>query len=264
VDGIDTSRYWEDRLAREYSLDGVGWMGLGRAYNAWMYRVRARVFRRVVRRHVPLPDGARVLDVGSGTGFYLDQWRALGAGPGLEGSDLTETATAQLRQRLPDVTIHQFDAAGDPALAPSGPFDAISGMDVLFHIVDDDGFRRALQTLADRLAPEGRLVWSDNFLRGEEVRAPHQASRTEAAILDALAAAGLQPVTTHPMFVLMNSPVDSRSRLLGLWWSLLTRVAARGDRLGSVAGALLYGPELLLTRLVRRGPSTKIMVCRRA
>ncbi|MGH2840623.1 MAG: class I SAM-dependent methyltransferase [Solirubrobacteraceae bacterium] len=260
---LDTKQYWEDRLTREYSLGGVGWIGLGRAFNRWMYAVRGRVFARVVRAHVPLSPQARVLDVGSGTGFYLEAWRRLGvAAP--EGSDLTERATVALGARWPDLAIHRFDAAGERTSLPPGSYDAISAMDVLFHIVDDAGFARALANLAGLLAPAGRLVFSDNFPALATPSAAHQVSRTEADIRRALAQAGLEPVAMRPMFVLLNTPVDTRSRLLRLWWSLLTRTATRGEALGFAAGAALYPLEVALTRVVRRGPSTKIMVCRRA
>lgn len=260
---LDTKRYWEERLTREYSLGGVGWIGLGRAFNRWMYAVRWRVFARMVRDHVPLGSAARVLDIGSGTGFYLEAWQRLGVAA-LEGSDLTERATAALRVRWPGLAIHNFDAAGTPGSLPTGRYDAISAMDVLFHIVEDEGFQRALGNLAGMLAPGGRLVLSENFLALAPMSAAHQVSRTEAGIRHALREAGLEPVAMRPMFVLLNTPVDTRSRLLRLWWSLLTRTAGGSELLGFVAGAALYPLEVALTRLVRRGPSTKIMVCRRA
>ena len=70
--GFDPKAYWESRLSDEYSLAGVGYSGLGLSYNRWLYRIRKRVFRRTVRGFlVGDPGAARVLDVGSGTGFYI-------------------------------------------------------------------------------------------------------------------------------------------------------------------------------------------------
>ena len=39
-------------------------------------------------------------------------------------------------------------------------------MDVLFHIVDDEGYARAIRNLAALLAPGGLLVLTENFLTG--------------------------------------------------------------------------------------------------
>lgn len=41
---VDDRAYWEARLAERYSLDGVGYLGLGSSFNAWMYRARRRSF----------------------------------------------------------------------------------------------------------------------------------------------------------------------------------------------------------------------------
>jgi SAM-dependent methyltransferase len=259
---LDTAQYWEQRLTADYSLNAVGWVGLGHAFNGWMYAVRRRVFRRLVRSHLPLSGDPRVLDVGSGTGFYLERWRELGVRR-VEGSDLTQVATRNLTAAHPDLAIHRFDIGGDPELLPTGSYDAVSAMDMLYHIVEPAAYVRAIANLASLLAPGGHLVMTENLVRGDAVAGPHQVSRTESEVLGLLGEHGLEPVATAPVFVVLNTPVDSDSRLLHHWWSLLARVAGRNEALGWLAGALLMPVELLATRLVRRGPSTKMLVCRR-
>lgn len=64
--------FWENRLEDDWTESGVGYRALGRPFNTWMYRVREEVFLREVGRLGP--RGARVLDAGSGTGFYVDLW----------------------------------------------------------------------------------------------------------------------------------------------------------------------------------------------
>lgn len=254
--------YWEDRHAAAESLDTVGWTGLGRSFNGWMYAVRRRVFARVVSAHVPINDDTRVLDIGSGTGFYLDLWRQLGARR-IEGSDLSETAVARLRAAYPGVAIHELDVGSQqPSVSPAA-YDAISAMDVLFHILDEDAYGRAIVNLGRLLAPGGRLVLSENLLAGEAHRGPAQVSRSESQVVRLLRDGGLEPLCRAPMFVLLNGPVDSDSRWLARWWTLVSKVASRNEALGWIAGALLMPIELIAVRLVRRGPSTKILVCRR-
>jgi hypothetical protein len=77
---FDNREYWEDRLRRHYSLAGVGYLRLGRRFNEWMYRVRGAVFDRMLDDLAGKAgrgarwSGANVLDVGSGTGFYVERW----------------------------------------------------------------------------------------------------------------------------------------------------------------------------------------------
>jgi len=259
----EDTRYWERRHAADDSLDAVGWTGLGRSFNRWMYAVRRAVFSRAVRATVHPGPGTRVLDIGSGTGFYLDAWRALGAGH-VEGSDLAETAAERLRRSHPGLPIHQLDLGGDRNELPDGPFDAVSAMDMLFHIMDEDAYARAVANLAVLVRPGGHVVLSENLLRdGRRFVGPVQISRSEDEIVGLLRANGLEPVRRDPMFVLLNGPVDSDNPLLKAWWGGLTRVVSFRDQLGNVLGAVLYPVELLAVRLARRGPSSKLLVCRR-
>jgi hypothetical protein len=70
--------FWESRLRERFSLRGVGYLGAGEAFNACKYEVRRRLF--LARVPPLLPQGPiDVLDVGSGTGVYVDLWKGLGA-----------------------------------------------------------------------------------------------------------------------------------------------------------------------------------------
>ena len=107
IGSFDAEGYWSDRLEQTFTLGGVGWLGLGQPFNRWMYAVRRRVFRRAIRGRLNL-QRARVLDVGSGTGFHVLLWRELGANE-VTGSDLTRVAVERLRSRFPGVRFDQVD-----------------------------------------------------------------------------------------------------------------------------------------------------------
>ena len=68
----------------------------------------------------------------------------------------------------------------------------------------------------------------------------------------------------RPLFFLLNAPHDSSSRVHRLWWRVLSGVASRSDRLGGWIGALLFRLELAIVARRREGPSTELMLCRRA
>ena len=116
---------------------------------------------------------------------------------------------------------------------------AVSAMDVLFHIVDDEQYRRAFVNIASALAPGGWFIWSDNFLHHDTERVTHQASRSLAESEDAVRAAGFEIVERVPMFVLMNYPTDSTSKLGRLAWTAMVSPAALAEPLGWLVGAAL-------------------------
>ena len=261
MSGFDHTVYWEERLASTDGLQGVGYLGLGQAFNEWMYKVRRSVFRRVVRRYLPDLSGASVLDIGSGTGEYLDLWLKCGART-VNGSDLTQTAVERLGQRYPGLRISQADIS-EPGI-DLGRHQAVSCMDVLFHVVDPVRFDQAIRNLRNCLEPGGYLLLSDHFLRKPRSGQVHFTTRTLEEYTTVLQKHGLRIVARRPMFHLMNLPADARSRWLHRWWGTVIRVCERSPAAGGVLGMLLYPLELLIVGLRREGVSAEIMVCKAA
>ncbi len=264
TDSFDVRTYWERRLGQEYSLAGVGYQRLGRYYNAWMYRVRARVFERVLQDH-GIGPGSNVLDIGSGTGFYIERWEAAGA-RSVTGVDITDVAVQALRAHHPQHRFVQADIGATLPVheaLPPGSFDAVSAMDVLFHIVDDEAYRRAFINLASLLKSGGWLIWSDNFLRHGTERVKHQVSRSLVESEREAKAAGFEIVGRVPMFVLMNYPSDTPSRLARFAWTAMVAPAALMPPLGWVLGAILYPLERWFTAALTESPTTEVMICRK-
>jgi SAM-dependent methyltransferase len=274
---FDNREYWEARLREHYSLAGVGYLRLGRRYNEWMYRVRGDVFDRVISGLKSVNgepstvngkgstgwDARAVLDVGSGTGFYVERWLRLGAR--VTGLDLTDVAVTELSRSFPEARFVRADIGEPLATMPLevGSFNAVSAMDVLFHLVDDDAYANALSNIAALLQPGGWFLWSDNFLRHPAERVTHQASRPLTESLRLLQAAGFEVVERVPMFVLMNYPADTTSRVARWAWTAMVAPALLAEPLGWLLGAMLYPIEKALVRLKREGPSTELMVCRK-
>jgi SAM-dependent methyltransferase len=255
---LDRRAYWEERLSGEFNLDGVGYAGLGRAFNRQMYRVRRHGFLRLAR---PLVTGqVDVLDVGSGTGFYIDRWQELGAAR-ITGSDMTETAVERLSAQYPAHRFLRMDiGAEELPLEPAG-FDLVSAIDVLFHIVDEDAHTRALRNLARLVRPGGHVIVSENLYRVPPAPAEHQVGRGEAEILRRLADAGLTLRRRAPMFVLMNTPVRSNSGAHRAAWTRIVSTVKRWPALGAPLGAALYPVEAALVDRVKDAPSTEFLVC---
>jgi SAM-dependent methyltransferase len=262
MNSFKPSAYWEDRLRANYDDRGVGDIGLPRAYNHYLYEVRRRVFRRLLRRLPLEPADARVLDVGSGTGAYVREWQRWGA-KDVTGCDIAQTAVSRLAQQFPRARFACCDI-GEPALSWSvgERYDVVSAFDVLFHIVDDDRYEQAIKNIASLITPSGWFVYSDNLV-SHQARIEHFVSRGETAILGALRRNGFQIRRRVPMFVLMNDPVRSRNPFLQRWFSLIYRMAARSETWGRILGQVLYPAELTATRFVRNGPSTEILVCQK-
>ena len=255
------AKYWEHRLEANWGLHGVGHISYGAEYNRWLYKVRRRVFAREVAALQVDWAKADILDIGSGTGFWIEAWRSLGV-RSITGSDLTHTAVDRLRQDYPESQILQLDIS-EPLKNQlcTKTYDVITAFDVLFHIVDDDDFAAALKNIVRLLRPGGLFIFSDNFLHGAARRAAHQSNRTLDQISLALGCAGLKIHRRAPVFILMNAPIDTRSDFRLLAWRAFMYPVHLLPWLGRVYGSALYPIELCLTRLLTESPSTELMIC---
>jgi 2-polyprenyl-3-methyl-5-hydroxy-6-metoxy-1,4-benzoquinol methylase len=250
------SAYWEERLGDDVPLNSVGYRGLSDAYVSWLYRVRRARFTAMVR---PLarPD-MRVLDVGSGGGFYIELWRRMGVHD-ITATDLTQASVRAIKRRFPAVSAAQLDIGSSAIPFERESFDAISCMDVLHHLMDDDAYARAISNCAAMLRPRGALIFTDNFLNGPAYRGPHHVSRPLVQIESILRRAGMHVTARRPMFVVMNNPIDSRNGLFKFYWKAMSFIS-ENPCIGAVTGAMLYPFELALTSLIKEGPSTEICI----
>ncbi|MFE6386033.1 class I SAM-dependent methyltransferase [Nocardiopsis dassonvillei] len=252
--------FWERRLEGDWTESGVGYRALGRPFNTWMYKVREEVFLREAARLTPGRSGASVLDVGSGTGFYVRLWERMGVGD-VTGCDMTDAAVQRLRGRFPDHRFVRQDAADLDAFDDDA-FDALSCMDVLFHITDDERYTRALGEFSRVLRPGGLLVISENCLRRPEQRGEHQVNRTLEWITDTADRAGFDLVRRVPMLMLMNAQVDAPAPWRKAWGGAL-RAATLTAPTGWLAGAALYPLERRLVRGRSESPTTELVAFRR-
>jgi 2-polyprenyl-3-methyl-5-hydroxy-6-metoxy-1,4-benzoquinol methylase len=263
TDSQDKS-YWEGRLASNWGLQGVGYLGLGVRYNKWLYAVR----REILRRHlsdlaIKLSD-ANVLDIGSGTGFWLEQWKSLGV-RSLRGTDIAAVAVERLKKTFADLDVTQLDIAENLEDRGWGQsFEIVSAFDVLFHITDENRFRRAIENISSVLKLGGYLFFSENFVHSAARRSDHQVSRSLEEIESIVEKCGLRIIRRAPMFVLMNAPIDTSSRWPMLAWRAFLAPVHFVPMLGSVYGAALYPLELALTRLMSESPTTEMMICQKS
>src|SRR5437867_1676723 len=99
--------FWEERYSR-LDLTRSGHRDLPEAYNRWLYRRKQAVLQRSLERIGVTPVGKRVLEIGAGTGIYVDLWKRLGVGT-ITGLDISRAATEFLGQRHPDVRVLKRD-----------------------------------------------------------------------------------------------------------------------------------------------------------
>jgi SAM-dependent methyltransferase len=150
--GYDAERYWGDRFRRYgRSLRGPGHEGYSEEENARVYaQARAVVLEACRRAGVRFP-GARVLEIGVGTGFYTRMCRDEGA-RSYTGVDVTDALFGELRREFPEYEFVRRDATAETI---EGEYDLVLMIDVVEHIVTEEGLAAALGSVRGALAPGG-------------------------------------------------------------------------------------------------------------
>jgi SAM-dependent methyltransferase len=145
----------------------------------WWYVARRKIIFDWVFRILTDRPAARLLDIGCGTGFNMEQVRARCDGQ-VVGLDLSTDALTFCRSRnLPNLV------GGDGACSPfrSASFDVIMALDLIEHLDDDQA---ALRELARLLRPGGALIIfapAFNFLWGLQDDVSHHRRRYTAGEL---------------------------------------------------------------------------------
>lgn len=116
----------------------------------WWYRARRQILQELIRREVRPPRGAKILEIGCGTGHNLEMLGQFGEVDAIELDDESR-AIAQgrlgrdiLSARLPELT----------GIAERH-YDLIAALDVIEHI---DGDSEAIAAISTRLRPGGKFL----------------------------------------------------------------------------------------------------------
>jgi SAM-dependent methyltransferase len=144
------------------------------------------------------------LDVGCGTGFFVEWYLAKGAR--VCGIDITDVSVERLRSRFQgqfkteSISKSPFDAFGKK-------FDVVNVWDVFYHIVSDDEFIAALQNVKGSLKDDGLLLFTD-FLgeSGDVIIADHVKGRCFETYSSMLKSQGFRFVENRPLYRFLNQP----------------------------------------------------------
>jgi SAM-dependent methyltransferase len=176
----------------------------------WWYRARRDILADVIRREIPLPAPARILEVGCGTGHNLAMLGRFGQVDGVE-LDAPARALAERRSGRQILDSRLPELAG----IEDGAYDLVAALDVVEHVDED---RASLKGMADKLKPDGRILvtvpmhpW---MWTAHDVVHHHKRRYTARGLRQAIEGAGLRVDLLSPFNSLLF-PLAAAARLVG-------------------------------------------------
>lgn len=194
--------YWDREIAQRSEGLVIGRGDYSPAYNRWLYQSKERALTRLLKKQGVTVAGARVLDVGSGLGYWAEWYLARGAASVI-GIDYSLESVQRLAETFPDGTWLYADITKNIGLR--GQFDIVSVMDVMYHIASDEDFERGLSNVSGRVRPGGVMIVTDRLNRREQHATGRGCWRGRSDYEPALNEAGLDIVEVRPITMLMNS-----------------------------------------------------------
>lgn len=254
--------YWERTLEKNYNLQGTGSLSLGKNYNKWLYKIKLKSFLRIIKKLNQDIKGKKILDVGSGTGFYIEAWNKLGAKT-ITGTDITHNAVKNLKKKFPKNEFFQLDIGDEFMTSHQKQYDIVSALDVLFHIVDDKRYERAIKNINNFLKTDGVFIFSEIFVKKKPVRTKYYVKRSAKYIEQILHSNSFEIIHRAPKTFLMSYPSSEAAISLKAFWAILGYLIRKNEFFGFIIGLILYPFELMLTRLLNYSPSSEIIVCKK-
>jgi SAM-dependent methyltransferase len=266
--------YWRSLHERQ-DLSAVGQSSLTAGLNSWIYRSIGRNLRRFAKRNgLAGGESRRMLEVGVGTGYWVDLWKDLGWR--VDGCDLVDAAVERLREQHPGGRFWQSDVSDERGLpANSGgladdAYDLVTATSILLHVTEPKAFRRALTNLAAVVAPAGHLLLVEPALLIEKRQPPYDPHKTSRmrilrSYVEPLRELGLELVVVEAVTVLAANPLEARSprRLSAYqwWWRQVAR-ARNHAVLATILGPVMFLGDQILMR-TGEAPTAKVLLFRR-
>lgn len=259
---INKKNFWEKRLNNNFNLSGVGHTGFSYNYNKWMYKIIKDGMDDILKINL---KNKKILDIGSGTGFWIDYFLKKGA-MDITGLDITSISINTLQKQYPTLRFYQEDISGKISLRMN--YDIIVAMAVLHHIIGDNDFENAIKNIR-KLAKKGSLILiQDNFLKKYQPKksGTHSYPRTYKEYKRVLEKNTIRIIKKVPIVFFLNPPYDINNnfvRNISLFlWNRIMSIFAKNEFAGNIMGVILYCIDKIILKVVNDSISSEILVCK--
>lgn len=196
--------YWENRLCERFDLSGVGHISFSEFYNSWIYKAKLRVLKKAFHENGINVCDKTVCDIGCGTGFFVDFYSRNNVKE-LLGIDITQISVENLKRKYPQHHFLTSDISTSTSLSTlNRRFDIVNIFDVLYHIKDDAGFKKAISNISSLVGPGDFVLITDMYGDRDIDIADHVRCRGTGTYREILQNNDISIISVYPVYYLLN------------------------------------------------------------
>lgn len=200
--------YWNKRLNAKFDIEGVGYIGLGKTYNKYMYKNRVSILEYLLNNLFDNLENKEVLELGPGIGVFTEYFNSKKIKK-YRAIDISRKSVDQLMHMFKDFqftngNISDFKNYG------ANKYDLIFAADVLLHLINENDYKNTIRNISKSLKKDGYVITFDPVsLIGTKSSSPHMEIRDLKYIEQVLEENNLRLEAILPSAFFMNHPFDS-------------------------------------------------------
>ncbi|MDU5111504.1 MAG: methyltransferase domain-containing protein [Clostridium sp.] len=200
------SEYWNSRLNNKFDIEGVGYIGLGRIYNKYLYKSRFDILHKLENITFKNHNKANVLELGPGIGMFTEYFYKKNIN--YTGIDISERAISELTKKYKGFKFILGDIS-EKSNYGECKYDFIFTADVLLHLTNENKYKELISILSQSLSDEGYIMIFDSISTTKaESKSKHLVIRDINYIKLLLDENDLELVEMLPVTFFMNYPYD--------------------------------------------------------
>lgn len=201
--------YWNNRLNRNFSIEGVGYKGLGNIYNRHMYSIRLEILNYLISMLYQNIKDMDILEFGPGTGIFTEFFYQRKSNS-YSAVDISRKSINELKKKYKGYSFIKGDICNSKNYFQKR-YDLIFSADVLLHLTDEEKYKTTINNISKVVKDDGYIVIFDPIsLIDTKSKATHNIIRDVKYVKKIIEDNGLKIEKMMPAFFLMNYPFDKK------------------------------------------------------
>ncbi|NFB31227.1 methyltransferase domain-containing protein [Clostridium botulinum] len=200
--------YWNNTLSNKFDIEGVGYIGLGKTYNKYLYENRIYILDNIIKSLFNKISKIKVLELGPGVGIFTDYYRKQEV-EDYTAIDISEKSVKELSRSYEDYKFINGDISDNKYY--SNKYDLIFAADVLLHITNENNYKSTIKNIATSLNDDGICILLDPIsVINTKSSSEHVIIRDKNYVNKILNENGLEMLQIIPVSFFMNYPLDKK------------------------------------------------------